>query len=229
MLRPPTARRLATVSLGPLLAWIVAAGCSTFSGSDGTDAPDSSEATTADAQAVDGAPPDAPSDSAPLDVVQPFNGGLLSNGSFEETNGVGCGTGWVSYNGTGVLDKANAHHGAQSCRVCYGSLGGQSFFVTANLLSPQAGMYAAEAYVRPAPGQPAPPKVYFSISSTNADGGVDYSATPSPVTPTDWGPVQTTIAVGADAGNVAVNVGGSYEGLDAGQCILVDAVKLIRQ
>ena len=146
---------------------------------------------------------------------------LHPDGTFES----GCGR-WQTVNGTETA-SGDAHTGSGSCRICSTGPGGFSFDDKGFLASPPPGRYQASAWIRPAPGEPAPRSWGILLRTVDEPTGPSFAevekSASNPAVTTDWAELTVALDVTkpADVLNVVVYT-------DSSMCLLVDDVRAER-
>jgi hypothetical protein len=148
---------------------------------------------------------------------------LHSYGTFEE----GCGA-WNGLHSTRASDPL-ARSGSQSCRVC--ATGEGAFFTVGDrgfLAAPPPGRYRAEAWIRAAPGAPAPVKAFLHLRTFRQTP--DFEVVETKTGPFDgpddvWRRAELVLAVTQPAERLNVYVAAEVA---AGACFLLDDVIVVR-
>jgi hypothetical protein len=192
-----------------LLFISVAAGCSSFSGS---------EERGSEGGAPDGGAPDGGTDAVLLDAGDAAPSGVVFTESFEAATGTTC-PNWSAVSGaTALVDHSTVHGGTSSCQMCFPSLS----YVDRTVSVPGGGAYSVLAYVRPEKATTLQLGLYVLNASKMEIPG--SAATNIPLDGTRWQLVQASVANAApEAAAMTIRFIGP-----SGECLFVDDIALER-
>jgi hypothetical protein len=184
-------RRLCAIALAAILGAIAA--CSSFSSSPS---------------------PDAGSDAT--DAKDDASSSLVANGDFER----GCG-GWSTGSSASVTATTELVHGGTSACIVCGLDGGSPYFLFGKATMPvaQGTKFYGEAYLRTAPGKPAPATFDLRIDVVDGDGGT-HTGTSATTTLADT--FRQTTAFGEATIPDGVSVQLTLRATDTTSCFVVD-------